>query len=133
MELGPLRARQRPSILVADDEFLARMTNVELHPRLLVPAVLLALEEVAEELLLQSNAIVGVIMRPMLDAVYFEPFLFRRRPDEALEIAARMQRLSAPIGGREQRHLDLRPIRHHRLVEFVIERMREIGLAEIVT
>ena len=68
----------------------------------------------------------------MLDAVDFEPFLFRRRAEEALEIAARMQRLAAPIGGREQRHLDLRPIGRHRLVEVVVERMREVGLAEIV-
>src|ERR1017187_10725418 len=108
MELGPLRARQRPSVLMADAEFLARMTNVELHPRLLVPAVLLALEEVAEELLLQPDAIVGVIMRPMLDAVHFQPFLFRCRAEEALEIAARVQRLPAPIRGREPRDLHLR-------------------------
>src|SRR5664279_3456050 len=133
MELGPPGARQRPSVLMADDEFLARMTDIELYARLLVPAVLLALEEVAEELPLQSDAVVGVIMRPMLDAVHFQPFLFRRRTIEALEIAARVQRLAAPIGGREQRHLDLRPIRRHRLVEFVVQRMREVSLAEIVT
>ena len=132
MELGPLRARDRPIVLMADDEFLARMTDVELHARLLVPAVLLALEEVAEELLLQVDAVVGVIVRPMLDAVHFEPFLFRRRAEEALEIAARVQRLAAPVRGRKQRHLDLRPVRQHRLVEIVVERMREIGLAEIV-
>src|SRR5450759_4948800 len=104
MELGPLGARQRPTVLMADNEFLARMTDVELHARLLVPAVLLALEEVAEELLLQPDAVVGVIMRPMLDAVHFKPFLFRCRPEEAFEIAARVQRLPAPICGREQRH-----------------------------
>src|SRR5450631_3355123 len=116
---------------MADDEFLARMTDIELHARLLVPAVLLALEEVAEELPLQSDAVVGVVMRPMLDAVHFEPFLFRCRAEETFEIAARVQRLSAPIGGRKQRYLDLRPIRRHRPVEFVVQRMREISLAEI--
>src|SRR5262245_48139018 len=48
-------------------------------------------------------------MRPMLDAVHFEPFVFGRRAEEALEIAARMQRLPAPVCGREERRLYLRP------------------------
>src|ERR1035441_8080565 len=101
MELGPLRARQRPSVLMADDEFLARMTDIELYARLLVPAVLLALEEVAEKLPLQSDAVVGVVVRPMLDAVHFEPFLFRRRAEEAFEIAARVQRSEERRVGKE--------------------------------
>ena len=96
----------RPSVLVPQHELLARMAHVELHLRLLVPAVLLALEEIAEEALLQADAVVGVIMRPVLDAVHLEPFLFRRGAEEALEIAARMQRLAAPVRRREERHFD---------------------------
>jgi hypothetical protein len=61
---------------VADDKFLTGMTNVELHPRLLVPAVVLAFEEMAEEFLLKGDAVVGVVVRPMLDAVNLKPLLF---------------------------------------------------------
>ena len=50
---------------------------------------------------------------------------------EALEIAARMQRLAAPIGGGEQRRLDLRPDRRACLVIVVVERVREDFLAEV--
>ncbi len=71
-------------------------------------------------------------MRPVLDAVAFEPFLLGRRAHEALEIAARMQALAAPVGGREQRHLDLRPVRHARLPIFVgIELAGETVLVEV--
>jgi hypothetical protein len=76
------------------------MADVELHPRLLVPAVLLAFEKIAEESLLQVDAIVRVVVRPVLDPVHLEPLLLRCRPEEALEIAARVQRLPAPVGSR---------------------------------
>ncbi len=99
IELGPLRARQRPFVLVALDEFLARMTDLEQHLRLLAPAGILALEEMTEEPLLQVDPVVRVEMRPVLDAVHFEPFLLGGGAHEALEIAARMQALAAPIGG----------------------------------
>src|SRR5208282_709522 len=78
-----------------------------------------------EELELLLTAVVGVEMRPVLDPVRLKPFLPRRRAHEALEIAARMQALAAPIGGGEKRHFDLRP----RFVIVVIERMG----ADIVT
>src|SRR4029077_4170168 len=103
MEPGTLRARDRPVVLVAYDEFFARMPNIELHARLLVPAVLLSLEEVVEEALLQVDAVAGVVVSPLLDAVTLEPFLLRGGAEEALVIAARMQRLTAPVGGREHR------------------------------
>src|SRR5262245_46358110 len=80
------------------------------------------------ELLLAS--IVRVEMRPVLDAVHLEPFLLRRRAHEALEIAARMQRLAAPIGGGEQRRLDLRPDRRARAVVVVVKWMGANGVAE---
>src|SRR3974390_2941664 len=132
MEFGPLRARQRPGILVADDEFLSGMADIELPLWLLVPAVLLALKEIAEELLLQIDAVVGVVMRPVFDAVHFEPFLLGGWWEEAFEIPARMQGLPAPVRRRQKRHFHLRPVRQHRLVVIVVERMLKIGLAEIV-
>ena len=74
------------------------VTDLQLHRRLLVPAVLLAVQEMVEEAQLQFAAVIGVEMRPVLDAVDFEPFVLRRRAHETFEIAARMQRLTAPIG-----------------------------------
>ena len=53
IELGPLGARERPLALVPLDEFLAGMAHLQQHLRLLAPAGVLALEEMAEELLLQ--------------------------------------------------------------------------------
>src|SRR5262249_28978957 len=82
--------------------------------RLLLPPRVLALEEVAEELLLETHAIVGVEVRPVLDAMHLEPFLLRRRAYEAFEVAARMEPLPAPVGRREERHLHLRPVGHAR-------------------
>src|SRR5262245_18422334 len=99
IELGPLGTRERPLALVPLDEFFAGMAHLQQHFRLPAPAGVLALEEVAEELLLQLQAIVRVEMRPVLDDVALEPFLLRRGAYEALEVAARMQALPAPVGG----------------------------------
>ena len=60
----------------------------------------------------------------------FEPFIFRGGAQEAFEIAARMQPLPAPVGGRQERHLDPVPHRRARLVVGVIERMRQDLVAE---
>src|SRR5258707_1626306 len=69
----------------------------------------------------------------MLEPVDGEPLLLRRRLEEALEVAARMQRLSAPVRGRQKRHLHPGPVRKHRLVVSVVHGMGEIGLSEIDT
>ncbi len=43
-----------------------------------------------------------------------------------------MQALAAPVGGREQRHLDLRPVRHARLPEVGgVELVAEAVLVEV--
>ena len=47
------------------------------------------------------------------------------------EIAARMQRLAAPIRRRQKRHLDLRPHRRARAVIGVVERMGDDVAAEV--
>ncbi len=59
VQLGPLRARQRPFVLGALYELLAGMAHVEQHLGLLVPAVVEAFEEVIEELLLQVVAVLS--------------------------------------------------------------------------
>src|SRR5437588_11815263 len=99
------------------------MPYLQLDPGLLVPAVLVTLEVEVEEPQLQIPAVVGVEVRPVLDAMDFEPFIFRSGAQEAFEIAARMQSLPAPVGGRQERHPDPVPHRRARLVVGVIERM----------
>src|SRR5262249_61645926 len=64
------------------------VADIELHTRLPVPAVTLALQEIAEELLLQRNAIIRVVVRPMLNAVHLQPLLLGGGAEETLEIAA---------------------------------------------
>ena len=75
IELRPLRTRERPFALRPLDEFLAGMAYLQQHARLLAPAGVLALEEEVEELALQLAAVVGVEMRPVLDAVRLEPLV----------------------------------------------------------
>src|SRR6266542_1944194 len=130
IKLRPLGARQRPFVLLARNE-LVQVAHLQQHARLPAPAALDALEKMIEELALQLAAVIGIKMRPMLDAVRLQPFLYRLRPRAAFEIAARVQALAAPVGGREQRHVDVLPYRRARLVVFVIERMRADLLAEI--
>src|SRR5690606_5905325 len=96
--LGPARALEGPLRLVALDE-LVDVTDLELDLGLLVPAGALALQEMPEKLLLQPDAVVGIEMRPVLEAMAFEPLLLRCGAHEAFEIAARVQALSAPVRG----------------------------------
>ena len=132
IELRPLGAFERPFAFGPLDEAVD-MTHLKPHRRLLVPTVLLAVQEVIEETQLQFASIVGVKVRPMLDAVRFEPFLFGRGADKTFEIAARMQPLPAPIGGGQKRHFDPRPNRRARLLIGVIERMSKNLAAEIAS
>src|SRR5439155_25205805 len=114
VELGPPCASERPRLLVSLDEFLAGMTHLELDSRLLLPPGVFAFQEMAEELLLERDAIVRVEVRPVLDAVDLEPFQLGRRAHEPLEVAPRVEPLPAPVGRREERNADLRPVRHPR-------------------
>ena len=110
IELGPFGALDRPFVLGARDE-LVDVAHLQQHFRLLCPAVFLAVQEIVEEAQLLLAAVVGVEMRPVLDAVRLQPFLLGGGAHEAFEIAARMQALAAPIGGGEQRRRHLRPVR----------------------
>ncbi len=122
IELGPLGACERPLVLLAGDEPV-EMAHLQEHARPLVPAVVPAVQKMVEELELQLAAIVGVEVRPVLEPMRLEPFLLGGGAHEALEIAARMQPLAAPVGGREQGHLDLGPVGRALLVILVIEGM----------
>src|SRR5258708_27015057 len=104
---------------------------LQLHARLVLPAVVLALEEGIEKALLQLDAVIGIEMGPMLEAVRFQPLVLRSRTHEALEIAARVQTLPAPVRRRQKRHADLVPDRRARLVIVVVERMRADLVAKI--
>src|SRR5262245_15453606 len=89
------------------------MANVERHARLPVPTGVLALEEMAEESLLQRLAVAAVEVREMCVAVDLQPFLLGARAQEAFEIATRVQthahnyrqhRPAQTIRGHRRRH-----------------------------
>src|SRR5204862_1465163 len=107
------------------------MAHLQQHARLFAPAGVLAFEEKIEELALQLAAVVRVKMSPVLNAVRFEPLFFRRGPHEPFEVAARVQTVTTPVGGREQRRGGLVPLRRAALVILVVERMRANFSAEI--
>src|SRR3546814_12094571 len=86
------------------------MTDVELNRRLLVPAVLLALQEMVEEPLLDADAVVRVEQGPVRSAMHFQPLAPGRGADEALDIAPEMQAVAAPVRRRQKRNSDLVPI-----------------------
>src|SRR4051812_40036606 len=58
VKFGPAGARDRPVVLVTFDE-LVGMPHLQADLWLLVPTVLLALEEIAEELFLNLHPVVG--------------------------------------------------------------------------
>src|SRR5450759_763225 len=130
IEAGPLRACDRPLAFVALDETID-MAHLKLHARLPRPAVVRALQEMIEEALLQLDPVVGVEMGPVLDPVRLEPFVLRRRAHEALEVAARVQSLAAPVRGGQKGNSDLLPDRGARLVIRIIQRVRADVVAEI--
>src|SRR5205814_472610 len=108
-----------PFVFGAQREALAGAADVERDTGLLVPAGVRILQEAAEEALLQSHAVVAVEMREVRVAVDLEPFFFRAGGEEAFVVAARMQALPAPIGGGEQRRLDLAEVDHAAAVVIV--------------
>jgi hypothetical protein len=75
-------------VLRAQLEAPVDVPDVELHGRLLVPAGVLAGEEVSEEPLLQRDAVVGLELGEVLKAVDFQPLVFRGDAGVALEVAA---------------------------------------------
>jgi hypothetical protein len=108
----PAGAGERPLVLVAEDEAFARVTDIELHARLPVPAVVDAPKKIIEETLLQLDAVAAREQRPMRVAVDFQPF--RRavgRLRETVEVAARVYTLAAPVRAGEKRRAHERQIR----------------------
>src|SRR5262245_767210 len=132
VEFGPLCTRERPFVLAPFDEFLSGVTNLQEHLRLFIPARILTLEEMTEKFLLQAHSVICIEMRPMLDAVHFEPFLVGSRAYKSLEISTWMEALSTPVCRGQQRCRHLGPVRHAGLpVGIAIELARDAVLVEI--
>ena len=106
------------------------MADLQLNSRLLVPTILLPFQEIVEEALLERIGIVGIINRPMLEPVDFQPFLFRRGMRESAEITAGMEGLAAPIRAADERHLGLVPFGRTPLEPVVGQRMLPHGIEE---
>ena len=70
--------------------------------RLFVPAIVLTFEEVSEEALLQGDARLRIIFSPMFETVEIEPLLGRFCLQKALDVAAQVKSLAAPIGCRQE-------------------------------
>src|SRR6266849_55299 len=121
----PLRARERPLELGAGHELFAGMADVKQHLRLLLPPVIESLQETVVEFLLQLLSVLGVEQGEVRIAVHLEPFLLRAGAQEAFEIAARMQPHAAPVGGGEQRRLDVLERRQARAVVLVDQAMAQ--------
>ena len=64
------------------------------------------LEEMVEEALLKIKAVATREQRPMRIAMHFEPLLLRSRLDKPVEVTARMNALTTPVGARQHRHRD---------------------------
>src|SRR6267143_796341 len=78
-----------------------------------------------EEAFLQRDSVVSVERRPVRAAVHFQPLLPGRCTREALEVAARVQSLPAPVRGREQRDRDFGEIGGALAIVGTIEGPRE--------
>ena len=74
VELGPHRGGQRPAGFMPLDETVD-VEDLQLYFRLLSPIVGFALEVEIEESLLQFTPVIGIKMRPMLQAVALQPLL----------------------------------------------------------
>lgn len=131
IEFGPLRARQRPFAFVPLDERLAGVTDLQLHARLLVPAGVLALEEVAKKALLQADSVVRVEVRPVRIAMHLKPLLPGGGSHEAFEVPARMQSLSTPIRRAEHRQVDPAEVGRPLAARIVVERVIENELLDV--
>src|SRR5438876_5304256 len=130
VEACPLRPRDRPFAFVPQDEAVD-VAYLQLHARLLRPAVVLVFEEAVEEALLQLDAVVGVEVGPMLEAMRLQPLVLRASAHKTLEIAARVQALPAPVRGGQKRYRDLVPDRRARAVIVIVLRMGADLLAEV--
>src|SRR4051812_28057896 len=119
VEACPFCPRERPFVLMPDNVLLAGMAHLELDRRLSRPAGVLALEEVAEEALLQALAVARIEALPVSAAVGLEPFLRRGAVHEAFEVPARMQPHAAPVRRGEGWHLHLGPVGRARMARLV--------------
>ena len=77
VELRPLRALERPLVLLAQFHLVGERTaQVQPHAGFLLPAVLLAFQVVVEEALLEFHAVFEVEPLLVPARMAFEPFFF---------------------------------------------------------
>ena len=76
-----------------------------------------------EEALLQTHAVVGIELGPVLQTVDLEPLLRRGSLDETLDVAAKVSAGSTPVARRQEGHRDPVEVRGAHSVEVVEERM----------
>ena len=85
----------------------------------------------AEELLLERDAVIGVKLREMLEPVHLEPFLIGGRLHKTLRVAPGVQAHAAPVACGQERHVDFRVIGHALLPVIIHEGMIQNILPEI--
>ena len=94
--------------------------------RLLVPAVVDALQKAVEEALLHGDVFGQIEALEVRADVHRQPLLLRGGLDETRDVAAQMHARPAPVAGGQQRHLDLVHVRRARLVPLVIELVAQV-------
>src|SRR6516164_10292698 len=77
-----------------------------------------------EEAFLQRHAIRHIEPFFVAARMSLQPLLLRRRLGKRLEALARVQAEAGPVGGTEERYMDLRPVRRLVAVPFVVHLSR---------
>jgi hypothetical protein len=107
------------------------MAHVQQHGRLGGPAGVLTAQEEVEESPLKLPPVVGVVVRPVFQAMQFEPLARRVGLKIPLDVASQMQPLPAPVAAGEQRDGYPREVRDVLGVVTVEPRMTADLLAEV--
>src|SRR5215813_42373 len=111
VELGPLRARDRPFVLVAEMIRAVTGADSELHRRLLHHTVVDVLEPVIEELELVAPPILGIERVVVRAAMNTKLLVLRGGAHVALGRPAQVQSHARPIANRPHGQIDFLPLR----------------------
>ncbi len=111
VEPGPLRARERPFVLVAEMVFAVAGADRELDRRLLHHAVVDVLQPVVEEAQLVAPPVLAVERMEVRTAMDAQLLVLRRRAGIALGGAAQVQPHAGPVADRPHRQVDVLPLR----------------------
>ena len=111
IELGPLRAGERPFVLVPPFDLVAALADRELDRRLVHDAVVDAFEPVIEEADLIGPPLLGIERVHVAAGMDAQLLVLGCGAHIGLGIAAQMQAEAGPVADREHRHGDLVPLR----------------------